>query len=82
MIFWKCFCRQLALKALNERLTKTVSPAWPSMEDDEVKPSALTEGTQVTVLPQKPTEEHETGGTLPMVSQSNEVATSRTAAGV
>lgn len=74
--------RQLALKALNERLTKTVSPAWPSMEDDEVKPSALTEGTQVTVLPQKPTEEHETGGTLPMVSQSNEVATSRTAEGV
>lgn len=29
-----CCNRQLALKALNDRLTKTVSPAWPSMEDD------------------------------------------------
>lgn len=43
----------MALKALNERLTKTVSPPWPSMEDDDVKLLPQTSSTQAVELTAK-----------------------------
>ena len=47
------FCRQRAIKALNERLNKLEQPQssqWPSMEDDESTPSQpLPEGSPEAV---------------------------------
>ena len=56
-------CRQLALKALNERLSKVDSPtSWPSLEEDapETSPSEVKEeGKHV------PAEKKDTPPTLP-----------------
>lgn len=79
-----CCNRQLALKALNDRLTKTVSPAWPSMEDDtKLLPDSSSAQTVESTVTDKailddlekqtyePTESHSSEGTnRPLPSDS------------
>ena len=53
-------CRQLAIKALNERLSKVEAVNWPSIEDSETPPTSPdVKTTTVSISMAKPAAEAE-----------------------